>query len=131
MSADTVFHKEQKPKLEYFVSEKPPFAVVIFIGEMTKATLSVLEACHKDLSERTDSLYVIVFRDVVAVDLNALGPLTRLNKLLRDKGAVRTCSLKPEIKKFLVEKAAVREAECLNNLTEALESLKSVKPSIE
>jgi anti-anti-sigma regulatory factor len=93
--------EEGKEKgLSYFISEKPPFAVVIFIGEMTKATLEVLDECQKDLSSRADTQYVVVFRDVTSVDLNALGPLTRFQKLLRDKGAVRVCSLRPEIKKL-------------------------------
>ena len=120
MSAD-----EKKEKgLSYFLSEKPPFTVVIFIGKMTKETLEVLEDCQKDLSERANKLYVIAFRDVLTVDLSALGPLTRIQKLLRDKGALRVCSLRPDLKKFLVEKAAIRASEYADNLPEALESLK-------
>lgn len=120
MSAD----EKREPELSYFISEKPPFAVVIFIGSITKATLGVLEACQKELSNKVGTLYVIAFRDVTAVDSNAIAPLARLQKMLRDKGALRICSIKPEVKKFLVEKAAIRDGEYANNLTEALESLK-------
>lgn len=117
--------EETKEKgLSYLFSEKPPFAVVIFIGKMTKENLEVLEDCQRDLSERSNTLYVIAFRDVLAVDLSAIGPLTRLQKFLRDKGALRVCSLRPDLKKFLVEKAVVRVSEYANNLPEALESLK-------
>lgn len=119
--------EKKAPELSYFVSEKPPFAVVTFIGAISKPTLSVLEDSQKDLSERADTLFVIVFREVTTVDLSALGPLTRIQKCLREKGALRTCSLKPEIRKLLLEKAAIRESEYTNNLAEALESLKAAQ----
>lgn len=124
-------HEKKEKGLSYFISEKPPFGVVIFIGEMTKATLEVLDDCQKDLSKRADTFYVIVFRDVSTVDLNAIGPLVRIQKFLRDKGALRICSLKPDIKKFLFEKAAVRDSEYVNNLAEALESLKLAQMNIK
>jgi anti-anti-sigma regulatory factor len=98
---------------------------------MSKPTLGVLEDCQKDLSERADTLFVMVFRDVTAVDLSALGLLTRIQKCLREKGALRTCSPKPEIRKFLLEKAAIRESEHTNNLAEALESLKIAQGKIK
>lgn len=117
--------EDKKEKtLEYFISEKSPFAVVTFVGEMAKATLDVLESCHKDLEKNTATLYVIVLRDVSGVDLNAVSPLVRLQKLLRDKGALVVCSIRPEIKQFLLEKAAIREGEIESNLTDALTRLK-------
>lgn len=115
----------EKPSgLDYFISEKAPVGVVIFIGEMTKATLGVFDKCRDDLQGRKTKLHVIVFRDVSDVDLNAIAPLVRLQKLLRARGALCVSSIKPELRKFLIEKAAIREAECKNNLTEALDSFK-------
>ena len=119
---------KKKSGLEYFISEKGPIAVVIFIGELTKATLDVIEECQKDLEGRKTALHIIVFRDVLAVDLNAVAPLIRLQKLLRGKGALRVCSIKPELGRFLLEKAVIRDGECANNLNEALASL---RPELE
>jgi anti-anti-sigma regulatory factor len=111
-------------ELEYFVSEKAPFAVVTFIGEMTKTTLSVLEDCQKDLTGRAATRFILVFRDVPKVELIAIRPLVALQKLMREKGALRTCSLRPDLMSFLLEKAAIRDSEYCNNLTDALANLK-------
>ena len=118
-------------QLSYSISEKPPFAVVIFVGELTKATISVLDDCQKDLSERAGTLFVLVMRDVMTVDLKAFGALTQFQKLLRDKGELRICSVKSEIRKFLIEMAVIRDTECFDNLAESLESLKCAQAKMK
>jgi anti-anti-sigma regulatory factor len=120
----TDLKKNEKIELTYFISEKPPFAVITFVGAMVKATIQVLDDCERDLLSRTGTLWVVVFRDVTTLDLTALAPLAKLQKNARTKGALRLCSIRSELKKLLVEKAVIRDTETLDNLTEALDSLK-------
>src|SRR5437016_5019510 len=108
-------------QLEYLISEKEPYLVVTFIGEMTKSTIDALEKCHTVLSGRNDILFVLNMRDVSKIETLALAPLVKLQKTLRDKkGAMRICALRPDLAKFLLEKAAIRDNELENNLTAAL-----------
>ena len=116
----------ERPKgLTYAITEKPPFGMVVFTGMINKETLPVLEDCEKDVLHRKDELWVLVFSGITAIDMSAAGPLTRLQKVLREKGALRLCALRPELKKYLINKTALREAEYVETPAEAFESLKS------
>src|SRR5438874_1411619 len=94
------------PKLEYFVSEKGSFIVVSFVGEITKFTLEAFEKCQKELAQKKASFWVLNLRDVDRIDINAVPSIAKFQKSIRDKAAhLRICSLKPEIRRFLVNRA--------------------------
>jgi len=114
-----------KDSVEIFVSEKPPFLVISFVGGMaTPMDATKIETCMAELSDRQEIYCVLNFHDVSEVDTNCIPPLVKLQKVLRDRGAVRLCFLKPEVKKILVAKGAIRENELNDNLKSALDNLK-------
>lgn len=112
--------------LEYFVSAKPPFLVVSFVGAMTKASMPILEKCLTELDTKKElMLFVLNLHDVSRIETVALPPLTKMQKSVRDRnGLVRVCFLKPDLRHYLIEKAAIREGEIEANLIEALTNLK-------
>ena len=110
--------------LQYFISEKDSFLVVSFVGPISRETIPVLEKCKAEIAQSAAKKIVINFRDVTDVGLHGIGPLIQLQKVCRDKGGYRICSVRPDLKKFLDEKGAIRGDELVPNLREALLALK-------
>lgn len=115
---------EPVSQLEYFISEKNGFAVLSFLGPITKSHAPVVERSTEDLLSCESRRIVLSFHDVTDIDMAGIAALTRMQLLVRKKPAdLRLCFLRPELKRMLEERGAIRTAELAPNLKAAIESL--------
>lgn len=119
---------QENKGLDYFISQKDGYVVVCFIGAMSRTTTEVLELCQKELLETAAANVVLSFHYVSEVEVSAFPPLVKLQRTIRDRAQnLRVCQLKPEIKKLLLQAAAIRFEELFESLSEALHSFVTEK----
>lgn len=113
--------------LAYSISEKNEYLVVSFEGSMTRLTAEVLERCVEDVIKRSAKRVVLNFQAIQQIGPGAVPALVRIQKCIRDRrgGGVRLCSMRNEVRKFLVDAGAARIQETRATLMEALGDLAS------
>lgn len=112
--------------LSYLISEKGPLLVISLVGPMTKPQEGVLAKCQEAIAASPTKLTIISFHDVTTMDYQGIAAFVRLQKAVRDKpSALRICFVKPEFKKLLDERGAIRPNEIALNLRDAIESFKN------
>src|SRR5580658_7949625 len=100
----------------YAITERAPFVVVTFKGEIIREASSALDQCHYELMNRSRAFCVLDFHDVMSVDYHSVRPLVQLQAMLRDRGAVRVCGLNADVRTFLTDKIAIRTDEVTEDL---------------
>src|SRR4051812_36730022 len=112
-----------EPKLEYFISEKNGYLVLSFVGDLTKATIGVCEKALLEISRLKPRFIVLNFHDLTRLDVSGIPTLVRMQKSLRERPAeLRLCFMKPDIRKMMTEAGALRPAEFVSTLVDALRS---------
>lgn len=112
----------------YSIARNGAFLVLSLFGDLRLASGGDLERCMGALESGTEGYCTINCQDLGTVDPGMVPRLIQLQKMLRDrKGALRLCAMNDEIRKFLLDKGAVRDSECSDTLQEALVALKTIQ----
>jgi anti-anti-sigma regulatory factor len=115
-------------ELEYFISEKGSFLVLSLMGPLTKNSKGTLDKCKSEVLQSQTKNVIISLHDVPYTDPGAVPPLVQLQMAIRQKPAqLRVCFVRPDLQKFLLEKAAIRNEEITSNLQAALHSLGALR----
>lgn len=110
-------------KFAFFVSENQDVALVAFVGEIGGESGPALDRCIEQITQLTANSIVFCFRNVTAIERPSLRPLVLFQKAVRDmRRGLRLSSLKPELKRLLLEAGAVRQDELADNLAAAIQS---------
>lgn len=129
-----MFGRRKKEKLVYIISETHFFskdysiAVVNFVGEMTKETISILQICEEQISKLNSKWLILNFRDVSStIDTRALEGLHQFHISIREKpGTLKLAGLHPTLKTIFLEKKLIDEQDIFNNLAEAIHTLSQI-----
>ena len=110
-------------ELSYLLSEKGPLLVIALLGPMTRPNEEMLAKCQEEIAKKPFQITVISLHDVTTMDYQGIAAFVRLQKAVRDKpSGLRICFVKPEFRKLLDERGAIRPNELAGNLREAIES---------
>jgi anti-anti-sigma regulatory factor len=114
----------EKPRLEYTIVEKSPYAVISFRGLISQITKPIIEKCQEEVLQKNPKYVVLNFQDVSKIESNGVPALHRLQMAVRDKqGTIRVCSLTKDMRSLLLEAAAIRLSEISENLAMAIQRL--------
>jgi hypothetical protein len=114
--------KTEARLLEYFISRKEDFLVVSLRGTLTKATIPTLDECQAQVAQSGARHVVISMHDVETLEIGGVPGLIRLQKAIRDRAQLRLCFLRAEHGAMLADAGAIRPAEVVDTLVNALQS---------
>jgi len=121
----------EQSDLSYLISHKNLIVVVTFIGAFVREKqAATFDRCLAEILEKNPQWVVFYFRDMGnKMDAGFYPAFVKLQKAIRDKPAeLRLCSLHPELRETLLEKAIVRKNELSPNLREAFIGYKPNDP---
>ena len=118
---------EMQQKLEYIITESHSMLVVSFIGVIAESTANEMKKCQAAvLSKIRYPAVILNFHGSVTIETSGVPHLIQLQKALRkNQMSLYLCSIDSTFKKLLLDHGALREAEMVGDLMEAIKRIES------
>ncbi|HAZ11850.1 MAG: hypothetical protein A2X86_07635 [Bdellovibrionales bacterium GWA2_49_15] len=109
-------------KFQYLAATKGEFMVVSLVGAIDDAAEEQLSALYGEIEHQRPRFVVLNFHDVTLVERSAYRLLTMVQMLVRSElnGVIRSCGLKPKLRRLLEQEAILRQNEICDNVQIAL-----------
>lgn len=110
----------------YKIMTKNNFVIVTFRGQMNKQAKAQLEACLQDLLVFESKVIILLFKDVLAIDVSVLREIAFIQQEIRKKNRkLFLTGLKGSLKTFLYDKGVIRLTEVQPSLEDILNDKKN------
>lgn len=98
-------------------------SVIAFKGRMSKEAREELKKCQEEILSSESKVIILLFKDLVTVDMAVYRELTMLQQEIRKSKQLYLVGLNKALKQLLIEKAIIRPNEIKETLEDALKSI--------